>query len=76
MTAFDQKSLETRVRAVLKDSPTIMADHTVAIVGVVDDAGARLVVATRLGKRWQIDGSVAHEWRGDTTGAVVVKGSW
>ena len=59
----------------LKDA-AIPADHKVAIVGVIDDAGARAVVATKIGKRWQVNGSVAHEWGGDTSAAVAVKASW
>ena len=75
MTVFAQRSLQKHVAAVLKDAD-IPKDHTVAIVGVVDEQGARAVVATRIGKRWQVNGSVAHEWTGETTGAVSVKTSW
>lgn len=75
MTLFDQCALEQQVRAALQ-AAEIPAEHRTAVVGVVDEAGARVVVATKIGTRWQVEGSIAHEWQGDTRAAVVVKGSW
>jgi hypothetical protein len=60
MTLFDRTALARQVQTAIKEAD-LPPDRTVAIVGVVDTAGARAVIATRIGDRWIIEGTVAHQ---------------
>lgn len=50
--------------------------RTGATLVVLDPAGAKAVVATKLGEHWTLAGEADVTWGGDVSGRVILTGSW
>ena len=68
---FDNQSLVNAIQKI--DIPT---GHTVAVIATADKYGAKVIVASKIGEHWEIDGSVEHNWSGDTNFKAELKASW
>lgn len=47
-----------------------------AVVSIVDEHGARLHVASRLGEHWKVGGVVGVPWGERPSGSVAIEASW
>lgn len=60
-----------------RDLAQIPDGHTRALVAVVDERGARVGVAARIGDHWEVSGEVEKRWRQRGGEArLVLRGSW
>lgn len=54
----------------------IPPDKSGAVLGVVTPTGVQFGAAVRVGQNWKLAAGVDRAWSGETSGQVVVMGSW
>lgn len=74
ITIFSPSQLNAMVATI----PPLPNGHRSAIVGTVDQAGAKVIAAFSLGtdKQFQLSGAVEHDWNGDNKAGAQFLTSW
>ncbi len=54
----------------------VPAGHTNALIGIIDQTGAQVLVSFKLKDRWTATGVARHDWGGDNTAGASLVYSW
>ncbi len=75
--AYGRTPITDSVKQAIADAfAAVPAGKRGALLILVDEQGARAMLAARLGQHWKVAAGGGATWRGPITGQVAIEASW